>query len=47
MRALKASSSKAIKSIAGFEKFKAWGEEEYTSFIQEMGLEFDGRDWER
>ena len=26
MRALKASSSKAIKSIVGFEKFKAWGE---------------------
>jgi len=26
MRALKASSSKAIKNIAGFEKFKAWGE---------------------
>ena len=26
MRALKASSSKVIKDIAGFEKFKAWGE---------------------
>ena len=79
MRALKASSSKAIKSIAGFEKFKAWGEgyaglsyslrdkdkiinyiinqqehhkkitfrEEYTLFIQEMGLEFDEIDWDR
>jgi REP element-mobilizing transposase RayT len=26
MRTLKASSSKTIKSVAGFEKFKAWGE---------------------
>jgi len=26
MRVLKASSSKDIKSVAGFEKFKAWGE---------------------
>jgi len=26
MRALKASSSKAIKNVSGFEKFKAWGE---------------------
>lgn len=26
MKALKASSSKAVKSIDGFEKFKAWGE---------------------
>ena len=79
MRALKASSSKAIKNVSGFEKFKAWGEgyaglsysirdkdkivkyiinqqehhkkitfkEEYMLFIQEMGLEFDERDWDR
>ena len=79
MRVLKASSSKAIKGIAGFEKFKAWGEgyaglsyslrdkdmivnyiinqqehhkkvsfkDEYKAFIQEMGLEFDERDWDR
>jgi REP element-mobilizing transposase RayT len=79
MKALKASSSKAVKSADGFEKFKAWGEgyaglsyslsdvdrivkyiinqqehhkkvnfkDEYKLFIQEMGLEFDERDWNR
>ncbi|MCL1933432.1 MAG: transposase [Candidatus Azobacteroides sp.] len=79
MRALKASSSKIIKSADGFEEFKAWGEgyaalsyslrdkdrivkyiinqqehhikvtfkDEYKTFIKEMGLEFDERDWER
>ena len=51
MRALKASSSKAIKDKPGFEKFKAWGEgyfnEEYMLFIREMGLEFEERDWDR
>jgi REP element-mobilizing transposase RayT len=79
MKALKASSSKIIKSVDGFEKFKAWGEgyaalscnmrdkdniiryivnqqehhkkitfkDEYVSFIREMGLEFDERDWDR
>jgi REP element-mobilizing transposase RayT len=79
MKALKASSSKIIKSAAGFENFKAWGEgyaalsyslkdkemivkyiinqqehhkkitfkDEYKVFIQEMGLEFDERDWYR
>jgi len=79
MKALKASSSKTIKSVEGFEKFKSWGEgfaalsyslrdkdmivkyiinqqehhkkitfkEEYKSFIKEMGLEFDERDWDR
>ena len=79
MKAIKASSSKIIKSVDGFEKFKAWGEgyaalscnvrdkdvivkyiinqqehhkkvtfrDEYISFIKEMGLEFDERDWNR
>ena len=79
MKAIKASSSKIIKSVDGFEKFKAWGEgyaalscnlrekdvivkyiinqqehhkkvtfrDEYISFIKEMGLEFDERDWDR
>jgi REP element-mobilizing transposase RayT len=79
MKTLKASSSKAVKSVDGFEKFKAWGEgyaalsyslrdkdmivkyiinqqehhkkvsfkDEYEKFIQEMGLEFDERDWDR
>ena len=79
MRDLKASSSKAVKGVAGFEKFKAWGEgyaglsyslrdkdkivkyiinqqehhkkirfkNEYLSFLQEMGLVFDERDWSR
>jgi len=79
MKAIKASSSKIIKSAEGFEKFKAWGEgyaalsyslrdkdmliqyiinqqehhkkvtfrDEYISFIKEMGLEFDERDWDR
>jgi len=79
MKAIKASSSKIIKSVDGFEKFKAWGEgyaalscnlrdkdviikyiinqqehhkivtfrDEYMSFIKEMGLEHDERDWER
>ena len=79
MKAIKASSSKIIKSADGFEKFKAWSEgyaaltcnlrdkdviinyiinqqehhkkvtfkDEYISFIKEMGLEFDGRDWDR
>jgi len=79
MKAIKASSSKIIKTKEGFEKFKAWGEgyaalsyslkdkdmivnyiinqqehhkkitfrDEYLSFIKEMGLEFDERDWGR
>ncbi len=79
MQALKASSSKIIKTKEGFEKFKAWSEgyaalscnlrdkdtivnyiinqqehhkkvtfrDEYISFIKEMGLEFDERDWDR
>jgi len=79
MKAIKASSSKIIKSADGFEKFKAWSEgyaalscnlrdkdvivnyiinqqehhkkvtfrDEYVSFIKEMGLEFDERDWDR
>ena len=79
MKAIKASSSKIIKTKEGFEKFKAWGEgyaalscslrdkdvvvnyiinqqehhkkitfkDEYVSFIKEMGLEFDERDWDR
>jgi len=79
MKAIKASSSKIIKSVDGFEKFKAWGEgyaalscnvrdkdvivkyiinqqehhkkvtfkDEYISFIKEMNLEFDERDWNR
>ena len=79
MKALKASSSKTVKSVDGFEKFKSWGEgyaglsyslkdvdrivkyiinqqehhktvsfeDEYRAFIQEMGLEFDERDWNR
>jgi len=78
MQALKASSSKIIKTKEGFEKFKAWSEgyaalscslrdkdviinyiinqqehhkkitfrDEYISFIKEMGLEFDERDWD-
>jgi len=79
MKAIKASSSKVIKTKEGFDKFKAWGEgyaglscslrdkdaivkyiinqqehhkivtfrDEYISFIKEMGLEFDERDWDR
>jgi len=79
MKAIKASSSKIIKSAEGFEAFEAWGEgyaalsyslkdkdkivtyiinqqehhkvitfrEEYLSFIKEMGLVFDDRDWGR
>ena len=79
MRAIKASSSKIIKTKEGFEKFKSWGvgyaalsyslrdkdmivnyiknqqehhkknrfKDEYKSFIKEMGLEFDVRDWDR
>ena len=79
MRALKASSSKTIKSAEGFEEFKAWSEgyaalsyslkdkdmivkyiinqqehhksttfkDEYKTFIKEMGLDFDERDWDR
>jgi REP element-mobilizing transposase RayT len=79
MKAIKGSSSKIIKSVEGFEKFKGWGEgyaalswklsnkdiiikyiinqqkhhkkttfkDEYQSFIKEMGLEFDERDWDR
>jgi len=79
MKAIKASSSKIIKSADGFEQFKAWSEgyaalscslrdkhvivqyiinqqehhkkvsfkDEYISFIKEMGLEFDERDWDR
>jgi REP element-mobilizing transposase RayT len=79
MQAIKASSSKIIKTKEGFENFKAWGEgyaalsyslkdkdmlvnyiinqqehhkkvtfkDEYISFIKEMGLEFDERDWDR
>jgi len=79
MQALKASSSKIIKSVDGFEDFKAWGKgyaalsyslrdkdvivkyimnqqehhkekifkDEYKTFIEEMGLEFDERDWDR
>ena len=79
MKTIKASSSKAIKTADGFEKFKAWSEgyaaiscslkdvdgivkyiinqqehhkkitfkDEYISFIKEMGLEFDERDWGR
>ena len=79
MQALKASSSKIIKTKEGFEMFKAWSEgyaglsyslkdkdmlvnyiinqqehhkivtfkDEYISFIKEMGLEFDERDWDR
>jgi len=79
MKAIKASSSKIIKTKEGFESFKAWGEgyaalsyslkdkntiikyimnqqehhkkitfmEEYLSFIKEMGLEFDDRDWNK
>lgn len=79
MKAIKASSSKIIKTKEGFELFKGWGEgyaalsyclgdkntivkyiinqqehhkritfrEEYLSFIKEMGLEFDEREWNR
>jgi len=79
MKAIKASSSKFIKTADGFERFHSWGEgyaalsyslrdkdmivryiinqqehhkkttfkEEYVSFIKEMGLEFDERDWDR
>jgi REP element-mobilizing transposase RayT len=79
MKAIKASSSKVIKSVEGFERFKAWGEgyaalscslrdkdmivkyiinqqehhkkvtfrDEYISFLKEMGLEFNNRDWDR
>ena len=79
MKAIKASSSKIIKTKEGFEKFVAWSEgyaalscnlrdkdaivkyiinqqehhnkvtlkNEYISFIKEMGLEFDERDWDR
>ena len=79
MKAIKASSSKIVKTKDGFEKFKAWSEgyaalscsardvdmivkyiinqqehhkkvtfrDEYISFIKEMGLEFDERDWGR
>jgi len=79
MKAIKASSSKAIKSADGFERFRAWSEgyaalscslkdvdgivkyiinqqehhkkitfrDEYTSFIKEIGFEFDERDWNR
>lgn len=79
MQAIKGTSSKNIKSVKGFEKFKGWGEgyaalswnignkhqiiryiinqqihhkkttfkDEYLSFIQEMGLDFDERDWNR
>ncbi len=79
MKAIKASSSKIIKTKEGFENFKSWSEgyaalsyslkdkdmivkyiinqqehhkkvsfkEEYKSFIKEMGLEFDERDWNR
>ena len=79
MKAIKASSSKIIKTREGFENFKAWSEgyaalscslrdkdvivnyiinqqehhkkvtfkDEYISFIKEMGLEFDERDWDR
>jgi len=79
MKAIKASSSKIIKTKEGFERFKSWGEgyaalscnlrdkdkvvkyiicqqehhkkitfrDEYLSFIKEMGLEFDERDWNR
>ena len=79
LKAIKASSSKIIKTKNGFETFKTWGKgyaaltcnindkdmvikyiinqqehhktitfkDEYISFIKEMGLEFDERDWER
>jgi REP element-mobilizing transposase RayT len=79
MKAIKASSSKLLKTKDGFEKFKKWGEgyealscnlrdkdlitkyiinqqkhhkkmtfkDEYLTFIKEMGLEFDERDWNR
>ncbi|MDR0612697.1 MAG: transposase [Dysgonamonadaceae bacterium] len=79
MQSLKGSSSKILKTIDGFENFKAWGEgyaalsksmedkdkivkyiinqqehhktvtfrDEYEAFIKEMGLMFDGRDWNR
>jgi len=79
MKAIKASSSKIIKTKEGFENFKSWGEgyaalscnlrdkdmivnyiinqqehhkkitfkDEYISFIKEMGLDFDERDWGR
>ncbi|MCL2313284.1 MAG: IS200/IS605 family transposase [Firmicutes bacterium] len=79
MKAIKASSSKIIKTKDGFEKFKAWGKgyaalscnlrdkdviikyiinqqkhhkkvtfkDEHISFVKEMGLAFDERDWDR
>ena len=79
VKAIKASSSKIIKTKEGFENFKSWGEgyaalsyslrdkdmivkyiinqqehhkkvtfrDEYISFIKEMGMDFDERDWHR
>ena len=79
MKAIKASSSKIIKTKEGFENFKSWGEgyaalsyslkdkdkivkyiinqqehhkkaafrDEYETFIKEMNLKFDERDWNR
>ena len=79
MQALKASSSKIIKTKPGFEQFVAWSEgyaalsksmedkqkiinyiinqqehhkavtfkDEYITFIKDMGLDFDDRDWDR
>jgi REP element-mobilizing transposase RayT len=79
MQALKGSSSKIIKTVDGFENFKAWGEgyaalsksiedkqkiinyiinqqkhhatvsskDEYVTFVRNMNLDFDERDWNR